>query len=174
MSRILLCSIHPHRFAVYASLSCLLCYLLLRNGWHSISGVKAPTSVTNGVFSFMLYFLPARGHQFLLNMLINSKELNCFLLTSFYPESSQCDMLFTQSMRFPSRGTMWYSTIRQSSGYLMLLTVAISLYTGMYSLRIDHWDKKILAVTLPPYCVAFLHYAGHSIESYSLTSIIYL
>lgn len=24
----------------------------------------------------------------------------------------------------------------------MLLTVAISLYTGMYRLRIDHWDKK--------------------------------
>lgn len=40
------------------------CYLLLRNGWHSISGVKALTNITNGAF----ILLPARGHQFLLNM----------------------------------------------------------------------------------------------------------
>ena len=63
----------PSRFAVQTS-GLLFCYLLLRNGWHSISGVKALTNITNGVFSFMLCFLPARGHQFLLDMLITKVQ----------------------------------------------------------------------------------------------------
>ncbi len=48
----------------------------------------------------------------------------------------------------------------------MLLTVAISIYTGVCRLRIDHWDKKDLTITQSSLYVAFTHYVCHILQNH--------